>query len=341
MNNGLSDTSDEKKFYDLQKAIADNDFDKINDLMKAPDQTDPVTEPVAEVVVTEPVASAIPEDTTASPAQADTAAGPSNPDTPVGQDPATPEVPDTAAAIAALEQKLEAATQQLHRYKSDAGRVPALQKRMAELEKRLKPTSDASQTDALSDEEKRVLDDLRNNDPVLAEHVEKLTKNVASRTDSLRQQLEERLRTADQEEYEQIIGELERIEYGRLQEMLPQVPLNQVFTSNEWKSWKRTLRPSELAYAESSDADQVYAAIQWFGQAMQASRAAQTPPQAPATPTPTPVAQAQPPAPRAAPAVRSSVAAQQPGRALSMEEEFSAAYKYIGERDGLDQPKPR
>lgn len=337
-NSGLSDTKNqENAFYDLQKAISENDYNKIDELMKAPEETPEPAEATAETPVTTEQTT---EETNASSATETTEAEPSNPESQV-----TEVQTDHAAVpvdeLAALKKQLEAATAQIHRYKSDAGRVPSLQKRLAELEKRVTPGKDgtnpgSTKPDALNDEEKRVLEDLRANDPVIADHIEKLTTNLKRENGDLRQQFEERLRTADKEEYETIIAELERIEFDRLQSMVPQVDLPSVFRSTQWEQWKRGLRPSDRAYAESSNADEVFAAIQWFGQAMQASQAPTTvqTPTVTAAPTATPT-------PVAAPKVRSGVAAQQSSRALTEDEAFSQVWKEIGERDGLNQPKLR
>lgn len=338
-NNGLSDTKQEEKiFSQLQKALRDDDFDKIDELMRAPEPA-PAE---AATEVTESTETETPqEDTTASPAVETDEAGQSNPESQVTEVQPEP-TPSQADELAAIKKQLEAATAQIHRYKSDAGRVPSLQKRLAELEKRVTPGKDdpapgSTKPDALNDEEKRVLDSLRENDPVIADHIEKLTANLKKENGDLRQQFEERLRTADKEEYQQIIDELEQIEYGRLQSMLPQVDLPKVFGSPQWNQWKNGLRPSDRAYAESSNADEVYAAIQWFGQAMQAVHPQITsqPPSAPAAPA---VAT---PAPVVAPKVKTGVAAQQTGRALTEEEEYSRVWKEIGERDGLNTPKIR
>lgn len=337
MNNGLSDTKNqENAFYDLQKAISENDYSKIDELMKAPEEAPAAAETQTEVVET----TETQEDTTASPVAETTETGQSNPEsqvTEVQTDQTTVPVDE----LAALKKQLEAATAQIHRYKSDAGRVPSLQKRLAELEKRVTPEKDGStpgstKPDALNDDDKRVLDSLRQNDPVLADHIEQLTANLKKENGNLRQQFEERLRTADKEEYETIVAELERIEFDRLAEMVPQVDLPTVFSSPQWQQWKRGLRPSDRAYAESSNADEVFAAIQWFGQAMQAAHPQIVAAPTPATPAPTAV-----PTPVAAPKVRSGVAAQQTGRALTEDEAFSQVWKEIGERDGLNQPKLR
>ena len=332
--NGLSDTkSDESTFYDLQKAIAENDFDKIEELMKAPVSEEAPAE------IPDPVVETAPEQeqedkTTDSAPEEEPVAEPSDPESQVTEEQPKPPV-NTEDELAAIKKQLEAATQQIHRYKSDAGRVPSLQKRLAELEKKLAEPAPAAKTDAQSDEDKRVLEELRNTDPVLASYIEKITKNLAGDNQSLRQQLEQRLRTEDESERQQIQEELERLEYQRLQDMVP-VDVGQIFRSNEWEQWKRTLRPADRAYAESSNADHVYAAIQWFGQALQANRSNTQPQQSPSSTDSVQTPQVSTPTPAAAPRVKSGVAAQQPGRTLSESELFSKFYKEIGDRDGLN-----
>lgn len=321
----------------------DNDFDKIDELMKPADQPAEPAQPDL------PVDPATPEDPAAEPAQpqeepeatpADPA-GDADPNAPV--EPAAPEAPEVTAELAAVKEKLDAAMRDLHRYKSDAGRVPALQKRMVELEKRLsesKRNPNSPEEDVFTPEDKKVLDDLRENDPVMADHLEKLMKGTTGR---LRQQMEERLRQADESEYAQIAQELEAYEYNRLQSMFPNFDVQNVFRSPEWAEWKSRLRPSDRAYAESSSADEVYAAIQWFGQDLQARRAQQG--QAPMQ-QPQPAATAAPaaptPRPAAAPRVKTSIAAQPSARQpLNEDEAYSQLWKEIGDRDGLNGPKLR
>jgi hypothetical protein len=159
-NNGLSGTKNEEEaFYALSKAMRENDFEKIDELMKTPEpQTpeNPSSEPsVDPVVQDEQTPSDILEDNDGTPADE---AGEPDPNAPV-----VPETTDESveAKLAALQAKLDAALNENHRYKSDAGRVPSLQKRMAELEKRLNPSQDAanpadsSKTDVFDDESKR------------------------------------------------------------------------------------------------------------------------------------------------------------------------------------------
>lgn len=341
--NGLTGTKNEEEaFYALSKAMRENDFEAIDNLMKDPegDTPAPVDDKPDETPATDDTAgdsTDTPEDNQATPA-----------DEAGEADPNADAVPNTTedtveAKLAALQAKLDAALNENHRYKSDAGRVPSLQKRMADLEKRLNPpkdkagSSDSSKTDVFDDESKRVLADLRENDPVMADHIEKLVGNT---TGKLRQQFDERLREADEAELSQIAEDLERAEYDRLLTMVPYAP--QVFQSPQWQQWKAHLRPADRAYAESSNADEVNAAIQWFSRDIQALAVQQG-----VAPTATPQTQATPPVatptpkPAAAPRVKGSLTAQPSGRALSEEEEFARVWKEIGERDQLDLPKMR
>lgn len=342
-SNGLSDTDkqEEAKLYALQKAMMDNDFDKIDELMKPAEQPAETVNPdlpVEPATPDEPVEPINPEEETNAPPA--TEAGEADPNAPV--EPTVPETPEVTAELAAVKEKLDAAMRDLHRYKSDAGRVPALQKRMVELEKRLSESkrNPNSPDDVFTPEDKKVLDDLRENDPVMADHLEKLMKGTTGR---LRQQMEERLRQADESEYAQIAQEIEAYEYNRLQSMFPNFDVQTVFRSPEWAEWKSRLRPSDRAYAESSSADEVYAAIQWFGQDLQARKALASP----SVPQPTPVApaatQAAPtPRPAAAPRVKANIAAQPQARQpLNEDEAYSQLWKEIGDRDGLNGPKLR
>jgi len=337
---GLNDTKkEEQAFYALAKAVREDNFEAIdemlNDTPEPQTPENPIVDPEVEPVVPTP------EDHEAIPAEPEVPAGEADPNAPV-----VPETPDESveARLAALQAKLDAALNENHRYKSDAGRVPSLQKRMAELEKRLNPSKDGTQTpdssksDVFDDESKRVLAELRENDPVMADHMEKL---LGSTTGKLRQQFDQRLREADQAELEQISDDLERAEYDRLITMAPYAP--QVFKSPQWDAWKKQLRPADRAYAESSNADEVNAAIQWFGRDLQALADQQkgNTPNAQPQPQATPPVVASTPKPKAAPVVKGGLAAQSGGKALTEEEMYSQLWKEIGERDQLDTPTLR
>jgi len=337
--------SDEDYFDEMVKATESGDRKAINALMNA-ESVDkaPIVEPeTPEVPETPPVEGekpVIPEEVTP------TGAG-DEPIAPASGDPTLPVKTETPAQtpeelLTAANARIQAVETELHRFKSDAGRVPGLQKRMAELEKRLTTpkggdSDPGSSKAALSDKQKAALADLRENDPVLADGVEKA---LLAGNDELRQELAERQREADEAEYARLQEEHGQAEYQRLVSMVPQAPA--VFQSSDWKNWKASLKPSDRVVAESNNADEVYQALMWFKSDLERyyatnpnARPAQAPTQA--APSVAPVTQATPatPVPQVAPKTKGgSLAAQPNAKDLTEAQMYAQVWKEVGDREG-------
>lgn len=170
---------------------------------------------------------------------------------------------EQAATEESANSELEALRTDLHRYKSDAGRVPFLNRRVQELERQLQ---DASRTPAPKPETagdlppnlKAKVDRLREVDPDMADTLEETYKTIAAEHNKLaaaqlrdieiRRQSEDNAYATDQ--------------YTRLVNVFPEAP--QVFASQKWKDWKSRLTPNYRALAESSNADEVAEALRNF-----------------------------------------------------------------------------
>lgn len=195
-------------------------------------------------------------------------------------DSSTEEVNKTEAATAAAstavtssdrEKELE---KELQRYKSDAGRVPYIQRRMAELERELRaykarnaqPTKDGETTSdvELDEETRREIEELRETDPVLAKTLERVAKAALK---AAKTNVDNAVTTLTQAEQE---AEDHRFYMEQKQELLREVPnADRIFSTPEWRQWKETLTPGQRAMAESSYANEVKQAIYAFAAAMQ------------------------------------------------------------------------
>lgn len=258
---------------------------------------------------------------------------------------APPAASDRSAAseVEQLKAQIEELRQQNHRYSSDAGRVPYLQRRLAELERQTragtarpvnqsqdgKPapsTTDLSSIE-LDPEMQKELDDLKDIDPVMAKALERSHKMAiltANRRAEAMFQEREQIQTEVEDEkfYLEQKSELDR--------MIPQN--TQIFRSPEWQEWKAGLTPGQRALAESGYANEVAQAIYAFAADMKA-RYGSNQEQAPEKAQTTPEANSQVAEERArkaatSPEVKSTTA--KAGSELDEDQLFREMYKKIG-----------
>ena len=170
--------------------------------------------------------------------------------------------------------------QELHRLKSDAGRIPFLQSRMKELERELreaklsrKVTGDTS-SDGKSSNQKVVdvpdnlkgkIAELREVDPSLADLLEDMARSLRTETHETANRVVSSWTETERElEEQRVIQE----ESQKLTAEVPWAP--EAFRSQEWQNWKETLTPGRRALAESMYADEVKIALSAFVADMQA-----------------------------------------------------------------------
>ena len=167
--------------------------------------------------------------------------------------------------------EVEALKAEIHRLRSDAGRVPFLQRRTAELERNLaelqrqaavKPQSsegDDPKTVELPKHLKDKVDKMREIDPDNADLLEAV---FASAVLKAREDTDVQFKQVDavrkQSEEENFVNE----QYTALVSSIPTAPM--IFKSPEWEAWKSRLTPAFRAMAESSYASEVGQAIHAF-----------------------------------------------------------------------------
>jgi len=176
---------------------------------------------------------------------------------------------DNEETVESLKKQLEEARNVDHRLKSDAGRVPGLQRKLAELDKKLQEMAERSaatnengddaSNDAFDNEHLAII---RETDPTLAAAIQKSISSAMrsaqrSSVDAARVVTE----TFRQEEEEASL----RYEWDILVHEAPEAP--EIFRSPEWDEWKQTISPSMRQMAESAVADDVLIAIDRFNKA--------------------------------------------------------------------------
>ena len=200
---------------------------------------------------------------------------------------AAPDVKESAAStpevVKTQESEADTLRRELHRLKSDVGRVPFMQSRMKELERELREVKLSRNVEAgtsSADPDKQVevpanikqrIDELREVDPSLATLLEDMAKALRSETQSTAKHVVTSINDSEREVEEQ---RTVQEQYQQLLEEVPWAP--QAFQSQEWKQWKDSLLPGQRAMAESTYAGDVKIALNEFARVMQARQGSAT-----------------------------------------------------------------
>lgn len=172
-----------------------------------------------------------------------------------------------------------------HALRSQAGRVPHVQRRIKELDAKLEAITKASTSTQTSTkiepQIQEALKGVRATDPELADAIAKAIIKATSEvaTDAATKERETITMLRDQSETE--YGEYEA---QRLLQMYPNAV--EVVTSDAWAEWKKAQSPGVVALAQSDNADDVSRAFQMYAADMvamypdlaKANKAVETPP---------------------------------------------------------------
>lgn len=175
---------------------------------------------------------------------------------------------------------------ELHRLRSDVGRVGGLQRKVQELERELRtarartPANEPSPQGGsnqpaqpqLPDNIRNRIEQLRAIDPDMADILTEMYAASAQRDDHTREDV---MREISERQYQ---DEMDR-QYAEQKALLTEyVPEHErVFSSPQWHEWKETLLPGQRAMAESGYAVEVAQAIQAFAHWLRASQGNQSP----------------------------------------------------------------
>ena len=183
---------------------------------------------------------------------------------PTGQEPAQPALPtEVQDRINKLEQEK---AQFEHRFKSDLGRVAALQRKVDELSRALaapQKAHEAAPAATSPNVAKSKFDEkiarVKELDPELADVLLALKEEAL---ESSRKELTDKVSQTEQLFRQKEEQEMWHREKARLLELVPQA--DQVFSNPLWREWKESQSPGVFALASSMNADEMYLAMQKF-----------------------------------------------------------------------------
>lgn len=171
--------------------------------------------------------------------------------------------------LAELKSQLEALRKENHSLKSQAGRVPHVQRRLKEIDKKLeeltKRRSSPSESPSakIKPKVKERLESIRKTDPELADAIESAFSDA---TDGLSEELYSREKESLTLQREQELLSFREEQAQQLLSKHPNAP--EVFNSPAWAEWKNEQSPGIRALAESDLADEVSDAFQRYANDM-------------------------------------------------------------------------
>lgn len=270
MSNEMSESDAQKLF--AQISAADNDPLKLDELMKTPDEggnPDPNLTPDPD----KPEGQDPPEggDPAGDPPEGKDKGNEGDPPAdngqPEGNLPAADGNNNEPDELAKLREQLDKLGKENHALKSQAGRVPHVQRRLKELEERLealnKPSPANHPSATIQPKVLEQLKGIRESDPELADAVakaiEQATSGFAAETVARQRELLELQRNQELASYQS-----EQI--GLLLEMVPNA--KEVVASPQWSEWKNAQSADIVRLAESDDAQSVALAMRIYGEDM-------------------------------------------------------------------------
>lgn len=254
----LTNEDAQRLFNNVSKAVRDNDQEKLGTLYSS-------QAPVEEEVVEEQP-KVLDDDTINIEDDKDEEQSPSI-ETDTGDEVDEVDTPPENKELAELKAQLENMKKENHALKSQAGRVPHVQKRLQELDRKLEELKSASPSSQTSTKIKPKLDALLEG---LKETDSQLAETIAKAIEEATNGVDEQLHSREIENLtfirEQEARSYQSAEAARLIEMYPNAP--EVFKSPHWSDWKAKQSPGVLALATSSDADDVVRAFKMYADDM-------------------------------------------------------------------------
>lgn len=252
MSNELSDKEAQELFNQVSTAI--QDADKLNELMS--------TEPEEEE--SEEVSTETEETGTSTEEEEETPSNETEEITTEEEEEAQPK-----NELDELREQLQKMQKENHALRSQAGRMPHVQRKIKELDAKLEELTQRAASPsnrpstAINEKVKETLKGIGETDPELAEAIaQAMATAISGQEDHMLARERETLELLRQQEYEQYrSGEVQR-----LLDMYPNAP--EVFTSPSWKQWKSQQTERILALAESDNADEVSYAFKLYADAM-------------------------------------------------------------------------
>lgn len=271
MTDALTEQDSNKLFNEISKAIQDNDSTKLSELTEQSAPDDDVNKEQPDQTQPEVNTEDDSKDDTTTPADGkdDETSPLDKPADDNADDKKEEGKPEVSDEVAALKEQIEKLNKDNHNLRSQAGRIPSVQKRIRELDKKLeelasKQTSPSSQpSDKLKPEIDELLKGVKETDPELAEAI---AKAIAKATEGVAQEIRTKERETISLLREQESIAYQEMEANRLLEMYPNAA--EVFRSEHFIKWKANQPDGVRALAESSSADEVSVAFEKYAKDM-------------------------------------------------------------------------
>lgn len=261
MSTELTDAEAQKIFREVQGAIRDNDTAKLDELLTAPEaDTEEVETPVEVEVPAEVPEVETPENDENSPQEEPAE------EVEVGTEDKTVNEPDP---LADMRKQLEKLSAENHALRSQAGRVPHVQRRLKELDEKLqalekRSTSPSSRpSTALTPKIMEQLKGIKETDPELAETI---AAAIAAATDGVTEEQYNREKEILTLSREEALKEYRQEQVNILLEEYPNAP--DVFKSSHWKDWKKSQSAAVQTLANSDTAEDVIFAMNKYAEDM-------------------------------------------------------------------------
>ena len=258
----------EDLFNNISKSLRSGDPTELRGIMDVNDDEPEVTTPDEEDVENDSPVEDQPDDTPVDTNDEEEEEDPSD-DTPKEPADDNDEEPDEEDPLKELKAQLEALRQENHTLKSQAGRVPHVQRRLKEIDKKLEElakrrTSPSDSPSAkIQPKVKERLEAIRKTDPELAEVIE------AAITDATEGMTQEIFSREEQSLSLQREHELQAFREEQAQALLAKHPnAADVFNSPAWAEWKNEQSPGIRALAESEYANEVSEAFERYANDM-------------------------------------------------------------------------
>lgn len=247
----LTDAEAQKLFREVSGAIREDDTSKLNDLLT----DEEVDTPVDDIPATEP------EEVTQEDEENTPQDEPAE-DTTQDDDTATPNEPDP---LVDLRKQLEKLSAENHSLRSQAGRVPHVQRKLQEIDEKLKeldkrsasPSSRPSTT--IAPKLMETLKAIGDTDPELAKTI---ADAISQATDGVTEDLVNRERENLTLSRENALKDYRDEQVNVLLDQYPNAP--EVFKSPQWKEWKTNQSARMQDFAASDTAEDVIFAFEKF-----------------------------------------------------------------------------
>lgn len=268
MSEQLSEQEAQKLFNEISSAVKDNDNVKLTALMGTEEKDENAPDPTKEEPEIPDPAVDTPED------DKDDGNGTDDPqvDEPADQpsdDDKDKDKPDDKDELSKLKEQLEKISKENHALKSQAGRVPYVQRRIKELDQKLEELSkkstspDDQPSTKLTPKILEKLKGIKEDDPELADAIAQVIGEATDTVAADRHAQEKDTLTFLRE---QAVAEYREAEVQRLVSMYPNA--GEVFASPSWKEWKKEQTQTVLALAGSDNADDVAFAFEKYAKDM-------------------------------------------------------------------------